>query len=118
MAVDEGCSGGLAQSAAPLRPNSQNVHVYACDGLPQEVEYSTMPVDAVSVSRTPPHEVTDRHPARPRRPVLDDATARRAAELALAVEKAAGKPQVLTWVRNPAGEVFMLMARPMRSTIR
>lgn len=117
MAVDEGCSGGLAQSAAPLRPHSKNVHVYACAGLPQEVEYSTMPVDAVSVSRARPHEVTDRRPARPRRPVLDDATARRAAELALAVEEAAGRPQVIAWVRNPAGEVFVLMARPMSAPV-
>ena len=113
MVVDEGCWGGIAQSSTPLRPNSANAHVYACAGLPQEVEYSTMPVDGTSVSRTPPHEVTERRPFKAQRPVLDDETARRAAELALAMEESAGCPQVLTWVRNPAGEVLMLMARPM-----
>lgn len=113
MAVDEGCFGGIAQSSAPLTPHSENVHVYGCAGLPQEVEYSTMPVDAISVSRAAPHTVTDRRPYKAKRPVLDDATAIRAAELALAVEEAAGRPEVLTWACNPEGQVFMLMARPM-----
>ena len=54
MAVDAGCFGGIAQSSAPLSPHSENVHVYGCAGLPQEVEYSTMPVDAISVSRAAP----------------------------------------------------------------
>ena len=56
-----------------------------------------MPVDAISVSRAAPHTVTDRRPYKAKRPVLDDATAIRAAELALAVEEAAGRPEVLTW---------------------
>ncbi|MBE6441791.1 MAG: phosphoenolpyruvate synthase [Desulfovibrio desulfuricans] len=115
MAVEEGCRGGIVQSRAPLRADSPDSYVYACDGLPQNVEYATMPVDWVGVSHKEPHAITMRHHCNPEHPVLDDETARRAAELAQAVEKAAACPQVLTWARTPSGRVLMLMARPMMS---
>ena len=117
LAVPKGCWGGIAQSCAPLRPDSRNSHVYASAGLPQELEYSTMPADRVSVSRAAPHVVTKRKPYNPARPVLDDETALRAAELARLVEKAAGCPQVLTWIRTPHGGLLMLMTRPMNPPV-
>lgn len=113
FAVPAGCWGGIAQSRAPLHPQSRNTHVYACDGLPQELEYSQHHADRVSVSRHAPHVVTKRHPQQPDAPVLDDDTALRTAALARAAEAAADCPQVLTWVCTPSGNVLMLMTRPM-----
>lgn len=115
MAVAKGCRGGLVQTRAPLQPDSPDSYVYACDGLPQNVEYATMPVHWVRVSHSVPRQVTMLHTSHPGQPVLDDAIAIRAAELAQAVETAAGCPQVLTWVGTPSGQVLMLMTRPMMS---
>lgn len=113
LAVEKGCWGGLAQSAAPLRPESAHVHVYACEGLPQELEYSAMPVDAATVTRAAPQRVVERRPHRVLRPVLDETAALQAARLALEVEAAEGLPQAVTWARTPAGEIRLLMTRPM-----
>ncbi|MBQ7585297.1 MAG: phosphoenolpyruvate synthase, partial [Desulfovibrionaceae bacterium] len=105
--------GGTAQSCAPLKLTSQNTHLYGGPGLPQELEYSTLPVDRISVSRDEPHRVTKRYPFDKEHPVLDDATALEAAELTLLLEQTCGKPYVLTWVKAEATPVLMLMARPM-----
>lgn len=113
LAVEAGCWGGLVQSAAPLRPESPYVHVYACEGLPQDLEYSALPVDTAQVTRAAPQRVVERHPHRVLRPVLDEATALQAARLALEVEEAEGAPQAVTWVRTPAGQARLLMTRPM-----
>ena len=113
LAVPKGSCGGLAQSCAPLRPNSRNTHVYACAGLPQELEYSALPVDRVSVSRASPHLVTKRYPHNPNHPVLDDTIAIAAARLARIVEEKAGCPQVLTWLSTQDKRLFLLMTRPM-----
>ena len=113
LAVPQGSTGGLAQSRAPLHPLSRNTHIYACQGLPQELEYSQLLDDRVSVSRDAPYTVTKRHPQNPEAPVLDDETALETARLARAAEAEAGSPQVITWVRTPEGRVLMLMTRPM-----
>ncbi|MGE9986416.1 PEP/pyruvate-binding domain-containing protein [Desulfovibrio sp. SGI.169] len=113
LAVEEGAWGGLAHTGNPLQPHGANVHVYACEGLPQDMEYSALPVDMLRLARAAPHEVRCREPHDPKHPVLDDATALRVAELALALEKAEGHPLSLTWVRVPGGGVRLLLVRPM-----
>ncbi|MBO4300412.1 MAG: phosphoenolpyruvate synthase, partial [Desulfovibrio sp.] len=115
MAVEDGCHGGIVQSRAPLQPDSLDSYVYACDGLPQHVEYATMPVTWVGVAHEEPQTITLSHSTDPQRPVLDETTARRAAELARTVERAAGSPQTITWVQTPEGRVRVLMTRPMMS---
>ena len=105
LAVEEGAWGGLAHTGNPLQPHGVNVHVYACDGLPQDMEYSALPVDLLRVSRSAPHEVRGREPHDPEHPVLDDATALRVTELALALEDVEGRPLSLTWVCAPGAPV-------------
>ena len=113
LAVEEGAWGGLAHTGNPLQPHGVNVHVYACDGLPQDMEYSALPVDLLRVSRSAPHEVRCREPHDPEHPVLDDATALRVTELALALEDVEGRPLSLTWVCAPGAPVRLLLVRPM-----
>lgn len=113
LAVAEGSRGGLAHTGSPLRPQGEHVYVYGCEGLPQDMEYSELPVDLLHVSRAEPHTVNGRKPHDPQHPVLDDATAVKVAELGLALEKDEGRPLSLTWVRSPAGDLRLLLARPM-----
>lgn len=113
LAVAEGSRGGLAHTGNPLHLPSAHVSVYGCEGLPQDMEYSELPVDLLRVSRAKPHAVSERELHDPRHPVLDDATAVKVAELGLALEKSEGRPISLTWVRSPAGELRLLLARPM-----
>lgn len=113
LAVEEGAWGGLAHTGSPLQPHGAHVHVYACAGLPQDMEYSALPVDMLRLARTAPHEVRCREAHDPEHPVLDDVTALRVAELALALEEAEGRPLSLTWVCAPDGGVRLLLVRPM-----
>lgn len=113
LAVAEGSRGGLAHTGNPLRPLNADVYVYGCEGLPQDMEYSDLPVDLLRVSRTRPHAANGRELHDPQHPVLDDATAVKVAELALSLEKNEGRPMSLTWVRSPAGDLRLLLARPM-----
>lgn len=113
LAVEEGAWGGLAHTGNPLQPHGANMHVYACRGLPQDMEYSALPVDMLRLARTAPHEVRGREPHDPEHPVLDDATALRVTELALALEEAEGHPLSLIWVCVPDGQVRLLLVRPM-----
>lgn len=113
LVVAEGSRGGVAHTDNPLRRVSAPVSVYGCRGLPQEMEYSELPADLLRVSRAQPHAVRERELHDPRHPVLDDATAVKVAELALALEANEGRPLSLTWVRSPAGDLRLLLVRPM-----
>ena len=110
VAVEEGCVGGIVHSANPLAV-SGNIHIYACPGLPQDMEYSLLPVDSVHVSRTEPHEVTSRRLYDPAHPVLDASALRQLAEVSVALERLLEKPQAFTWLRTPRGEVVLLQLR-------
>ena len=110
MAVDEGCVGGIVHSANPLAV-SGNIHIYACPGLPQDMEYSLLPVDSVHISRAEPHEITSRRLYDPARPVLDDNALRQLAGVSVALEELLGKPQAFTWLRTPRGEFSLLQLR-------
>ena len=113
MAVEDGCRGGIVQSRAALQPDSSTSYVYACDGLPQHVEYATLPVCCLAVDREAPHGITLHHAQAAQDVVPEDATVLRVAELARMVEDVAGCPQALTWVSTPQGHVRILMTRPM-----
>ena len=113
LCVEEGAQGGVVHTGNPMQPTRGSVHVYACRGLPQDMEHSRLPVDTVHVSRRPPHTVRVRNHHNPDIPVLDDATACEVAALALAVEEHEGSPQTLTWVREPGGTLRILLARPL-----
>lgn len=113
LAVEDGSWGGMVHTGNPMQPTRGSVHVYACRGLPQDIEYSRLPVDVAHVSRRLPCAIRLRTQADPDHPVLDDATACAATELALRVEKLEGAPQSLTWVRTPGGALRLLQARPM-----
>lgn len=113
LAVAEGSRGGLAHTGSPLRPQDAHVSVYGCEGLPQEMEYSELPVDLLRVSKAEPHVVSGREPHDPQHPALSDATALKVAALGLALEKSEGRPLSLTWVQSPAGDVRLLLARPL-----
>ncbi|SCM74724.1 PEP/pyruvate-binding domain-containing protein [Desulfovibrio sp. 86] len=114
MAVEEGSWGGLAHSCSPVRAHGELVHVYACQGLPQELDYSVLPADHATVDRQPPHEIVslagpDDAPCL----VLDADTARDVAALALELEELLGCPVSLSWVRTPQGELRLLLVRPI-----
>lgn len=113
LAVEDGSWGGVAHTGNPMQPTRGSVHVYACRGLPQDMEYSRLPTDVVHVGRRMPCAIRLRALADPERPVLDDDTACAVAELALRVEALEGKPQSLTWVRTPGGALRLLLTRPM-----
>lgn len=87
LAVAEGSRGGLAHTGNPLRPLNADVYVYGCEGLPQDMEYSDLPVDLLRVSRTRPHAANGRELHDPQPPVLDDATAVKVAERPVAGKK-------------------------------
>ncbi|MER8307395.1 hypothetical protein ABS202_19095, partial [Acinetobacter baumannii] len=40
LAVEEGSFGGMAHTANPIDLKGGNVHIYFCNGLPQDMEYS------------------------------------------------------------------------------
>lgn len=110
MAVEEGGVGGIAHSANPLAV-SGNLHIYACPGLPQDMEYSLLPVDSVHVSRAEPHEITSRRLYDPAHPVLDDNALRQLADLSVKLERLLEKPQAFTWLRTPKGDFYLLQLR-------
>lgn len=111
--VEEGSWGGVVHTGNPMQPTRGSVHVYACRGLPQEMEHSRLPVDVAHVSRRQPHAIRLRNLHNPDGPVLDDDTACAVAELALRFEAHEECPQTLTWVRTPDGRLLVLMARPL-----
>ena len=113
LCVEEGCWGGVVHTGNPMQPTRGSVHVYACRGLPQDMEHSRLPVDVAHVSRRAPHAIRVRNLHNPDLPVLDDDTACRVAALALAVEEHEGCPQTLTWVCTPEGQLRILLARPL-----
>ena len=113
MAVEEGSWGGVVHTGNPMQPTRGSVHVYACRGLPQDMEHSRLPVDVAHVSRKTPHTIRVRNLHNPDLPVLDDETACAVAALALALEEREACPQTLTWVCTPDKELRILMARPL-----
>lgn len=117
MAVEEGSWGGVVHTGNPMQPTRGSVHVYACRGLPQDMEHSRLPVDMAHVSRRAPHAIRVRNLHNPDLPVLDDVTACAVAALALQVEEHAGCPQTITWVYSPHApkgkQLRILMARAL-----
>ncbi|MBQ7738738.1 MAG: phosphoenolpyruvate synthase [Desulfovibrionaceae bacterium] len=117
LAVPQNCLGGLAQSCSVLSLKSQNIHIYASTGLPQELEYSRLPVDRLSVSHAKPHKVSKRHPHLPDNPAIDDETACKVATLTYEIEAACGKPQTVTWVADANKNIYILLSRPMAAPL-
>ena len=113
FSVEDGAWGGMAHTGNPMQPTRGSVHIYACRGLPQEIEHSRLPVDIAHVSRRAPHSIRMRNLHNPDAPILDDHTACAVAELALRLEEKAGCPQALTWVRVPDEGLRILMVRPL-----
>ncbi|WP_300717830.1 PEP-utilizing enzyme [uncultured Desulfovibrio sp.] len=114
LAVEEGSFGGTAHTANPIDLKGGNVHIYFCNGLPQDMEYSLVPVDVMHVSRTPPYKVSARcmHDAEDGSAFSDQAAAEVAA-LAMELERRSGCPQSMVWLRTPSGQTQVVMARAM-----
>jgi len=114
MAVEDGSWGGLAHSCSPVKAHGDHAHVYACRGLPQELDYSVLPADHATVDRRPPYDVISLvGPPGTARPLLEADTAREVAALALDLEADFGWPVSLSWVRTPQGHLRLLLARPI-----
>ncbi len=123
LCVEEGASGGVAHTGNPMSPvsfTSGNVHLYTGRGLPEDIEYSLLPVDVLHVSRSHPHKVRLRNVAGPAGrtgpddPVLSDEEAVRIAELSLSLENAGNcRRQSVTFALEPSGGLKVLMQRAM-----
>lgn len=113
MAVEEGCIGGVAHTGNPMQPTRGSVHVYACHGLPEDMEHSRLSVDTIHVGRRAPHPIRLRNLANPDLPALTDVQAQQVAKLALELEERFGQPQSLTWLCTPDGSLRMLMCRAL-----
>lgn len=113
LSVEEGAWSGVAHTGNPMQPARGSVHVYACQGLPQDMEHSRLPVDVSHVSRRAPHVIRLRNTRAPDCPALDDDTACAVAELALRLEKREQCPLALTWALSPAGDLRILQVRPL-----
>lgn len=113
MAVEEGCTGGLAHTGNPMQPTRGSVHVYSCHGLPEDMEHSRLRVDITHVGRREPHAIRLRNLANPDAPSLNDAQAVRVAELALKLEHLYEQPQAMTWLCAPDGNLHIIMCRTL-----
>lgn len=131
---------GVAYSRDPMRPEEDAVLVNAVWGLPKGVVEGSAPVDALRLSRTPPHNVLKRTVPHKKwryicrqgeglaREDLDEemasdasvseAEAAKVARLALRLEQHFGMPQDVEWLITLDDELILLQCRPLAQSAR
>lgn len=113
MALPQGTVSGLALTSDPMRTSHTVVHVYAWRGTPHDIE-EDVSADEYQVLRRMPHEIRLSAPANPSKPIIDEETARRVTEIALAAEaEAGGLPLSIHWMLRPDGSIAIVMAKPL-----
>ncbi len=101
MVVGESVHSGLAHTGNPLQKDDSNIYLYSCPGLPQDMEYSTLPIETQCL----PVETQ----------TLKDSSPRFAsvAELARKLASHENVPLSVTWLVEQGGAVRLLLVRPM-----
>ncbi|MBQ9537380.1 MAG: phosphoenolpyruvate synthase [Desulfovibrionaceae bacterium] len=112
LAVKNIVFSGLAHTGSPLKLRSDLVTVYACHGVPQEMEYARLPIDVCLLERAGDHAVAHNIPANAK-PELTAERAQAVTELALQIEANRKWPVSLTfvWTDRP----MVVLARPLMS---
>lgn len=111
MLVGENAFGGLVHTASPLAPEDKAMYLYACSGLPQDMEYSALPVEEFRLTynaSTQGWESTDISQSGVERETLQ-----KVAELAAKFEAHEKKPLSLSWIAGSGGRIQCLLVRPM-----
>lgn len=133
--VDAKC-GGVAYSRDPMGQHRDAVLINAVWGLPKSVVDGTIVGDTFAVSRTEPHEVSNREiRVKPKKfvcypmegvcridltgnesnePALDDNQAAELAKAAMKLETHYGAAQDVEWAFDGKGNLFILQSRPLR----
>ena len=113
LAVEEPMIGGLAHTGTPLDPEGRTLTLYACAGLPQEMEYSTLPVETVTLnSHDGTEHVSPDAPQAPRMLLTPERTAK-IADFARKVALDRHWPLSLTFVMTRKEDLMILLARPL-----
>ena len=132
-------AGGVLYTLDPTRPASDVLIVSVAPGLAKSVVEGSEAADRFEISREPPHRVLSRHIARKerryevedgggvrqvevaeqeqQRPAISDAELEALASAALAIEGHLKCAADIEWVLDPAGEIVILQARPLRITV-
>lgn len=132
-------AGGVAYTRDPLQLDSETVLVNSVWGLPKGVVDGSAPVDALRLSRQPPHTLEARQtPHKSWRYMcregegltrqelsetqaaassLTDDQAMRIAALAMELEAHYGLPQDVEWVLTPEDELVLVQTRPLATAL-
>ena len=114
LAVEDPMIGGLAHTGTPLDPEGHRLTLYACAGLPQEMEYSTLPVETLSLNAqdlSPCRDETE--PAAHEQILLNRERAVKIADFARKLELDRHWPLSLTFVMTRQEKLMILLARPL-----
>lgn len=113
LAIGESLCSGLIHTGSPLRSQDRKIHLYTCPGLPQDMEYSTLPVTEYCLDRNS-LEPQAGQAGQPRQTLADAGIdLKEAAGIALKLEAAEGCPLSLTWLGGADGKLTLLLVRPM-----
>lgn len=101
MVVAESTCSGLAHTGNPLREDDASIYLYSCSGLPQDMEYSTLPVETycLPMNGEPTADIS---------PLFVSV-----AELAKKLASHGDAPLSITWLVEQCGAIRLLLVRPM-----
>lgn len=101
MVVAESTHSGLAHTGNPLQKDDSNIYLYSCSGLPQDMEYATLPIETHCL-------LADSQAHNGASSKFDTV-----AELAKKLASHEKVPLSVTWLVEQGGDVRLLLVRPM-----